>query len=95
MNQEPISRKPIIFRKIRPRYKKALIPALIISFIIAVILLLILNKYFFKPIFEKKGSLDSQARVLVMNTEFSSVGSEKIYRKAFKVQGSLPKADPP
>jgi len=39
-----------------PRYKKALIPALIICFIIAVILLLILNKYLFKPIFEKKGS---------------------------------------
>jgi riboflavin transporter FmnP len=46
----------MVLRKIRPRYKKALIPALIICFIIAVILLLILNKYFFKPIFEKKGS---------------------------------------
>lgn len=46
----------MVLRKIRPRYKKALIPALIICFIIAVILLLILNKYLFKPIFEKKGS---------------------------------------
>jgi riboflavin transporter FmnP len=49
----------MVLRKIRPRYKKALIPALIICFIIAVILLLILNKYLFKPIFEKKGSAPS------------------------------------
>jgi len=67
MNQEPVSRKPIIFRKIRPRYKKVLIPALIICFIIAVILLLFLNKYFFKPIFKKKGSLDTKTPVVVIN----------------------------
>jgi len=67
MNQEPVSRKPLIFRKIRPRYKKVLIPALIICFIIAVILLLILNKYFFKPILEKKGSLDTKTPVVVIN----------------------------
>jgi riboflavin transporter FmnP len=69
MDQKPASRKPIIFRKIRPRYKKALIPALIISFIIAVILLLILNKYFFKPIFEKKGSREIRTPVVAMKSQ--------------------------
>jgi len=78
MNQEPVSRKPLIFRKIRPRYKKVLIPALIICFIIAVILLLFLNKYFFKPIFKKKGSLDAKSAVSVMNS------TEVL--KSFKVQ---------
>jgi len=38
----------------RPRYKKALIPALIISFIIAVILIIVFNKTFFQPVFEKQ-----------------------------------------
>jgi len=40
--------------KSRPRYKKALIPALFISFIIAVILIIVFNKNFFQPVFEKK-----------------------------------------
>jgi riboflavin transporter FmnP len=56
----------MVLRKIRPRYKKALIPALIICFIIAVILLLILNKYFFRPIFEKRGSVPSNRSMGVM-----------------------------
>jgi riboflavin transporter FmnP len=64
--QKLISEKRLIFRKIRPRYKKALIPALIICFIIAVILLLILNKYLFKPIFEKKGSVPSKHSIGVI-----------------------------
>jgi riboflavin transporter FmnP len=58
----------MVLRKIRPRYKKALIPALIICFIIAVILLLILNKYFFKPIFEKKGSVPHTALIEVLSS---------------------------
>jgi hypothetical protein len=45
----------IIIRRIRPRYKKILIPFLILSLIVAIILILLLNKYFFKPIFEGKG----------------------------------------
>ncbi len=57
LKRESISKRPLVFRKIRPRYKKALIPALIIFFIIAVILLLIMNKYLLTPIFEKKGSV--------------------------------------
>jgi riboflavin transporter FmnP len=56
----------MVLRKIRPRYRKALIPALIICFIIAVILLLILNKYLFKPIFEKKGSVPLRHSIKVM-----------------------------
>ena len=56
----------MVLRKIRPRYRKALIPALIICFIIAVILLLILNKYLFKPIFERKGSAPSNHSIEVM-----------------------------
>jgi riboflavin transporter FmnP len=39
---------------------------LIICFIIAVILLLILNKYLFKPIFEKKGSVPPNHSTRVM-----------------------------
>jgi TctA family transporter len=69
-----LSKKPIVFRKIRPRYKKALIPALIICFIIAVIMLLILNKYLFKPIFEKKGSVPHTGLIEVLS---SSSGDSK------------------
>jgi hypothetical protein len=69
MSKGPVSRKPLIFRKIRPRYKKALIPALIICFIIAVILLLILNKYFFKPILKKKASLNRGTTIVVMQNK--------------------------
>ncbi len=57
LKQGLISRRPLIFRKVRPRYKTLLIPALIISFIIAVTLLVILSKYLLKPILEKKGSV--------------------------------------
>lgn len=53
--KERKSRGRIIFRRIRPRYKKILIPFLIISLIVAIILILIMNKYFFKPVFEGKG----------------------------------------
>ena len=57
LKHELISNRPLVFRRIRPRYKKALIAALIICFIIAVILLMILSKYLLKPILEKKGSV--------------------------------------
>jgi hypothetical protein len=67
MNQEPASRKPLVFRKIRPRYRKALIVALIISFIVAVILLLFLNQYLFKPALERRGSLGLQSTEIVMS----------------------------
>lgn len=52
-------------RRIRPRYNKLLIPALIISLIIAVILILLWNKYLFKPVFEEKGSLHPKTPVVV------------------------------
>ncbi|MGB8657011.1 MAG: hypothetical protein WCE90_04395 [Candidatus Zixiibacteriota bacterium] len=67
MNQEPASRRPLVFRKIRPRYRKALIVALIISFIVAVILLLFLNQYLFKPVLERRGSLGLQSTEIVMS----------------------------
>lgn len=56
LKQEFIPKRRLVFRKIRPRYKTILISALIICFIIAVILLMVLNKYLLTPIFEKKGS---------------------------------------
>jgi hypothetical protein len=68
MNLEPKSPKPLIFRKIRPKYKKALIPFLIVSFIVAVVLLLVFYRYFFKPVFEKKGSLQRNTSVVVMRS---------------------------
>jgi len=91
MNQEPVSKKPIIFRKIRPRYKKILIPFLIISFIIAVILLIILNKYFFKPIFEKKGSVEPRTPMFVVRSvkilETSiTITDKNVQSSRFKVQ---------
>jgi len=52
-------------RRVRPRYNKLLIPALIISLIIAVILILLWNKYLFKPVFEEKGSLHPKTPVVV------------------------------
>lgn len=57
LKQELITKRPLVFRKVRPRYKSILIPALIISFIIAVTLLVILSKYLLKPILQKKGSV--------------------------------------
>jgi hypothetical protein len=69
MSQEPKSPKPLIFRKIKPRYNKALIPFLIVSFIVAVMLLLVFYKYFFKPVFEKKGALDLTRKALVVKFE--------------------------
>ena len=63
---ELISKKRLVFRKVRPRYKKALIPALIICFIIAVVMLVILSKYFLKPILEKKGSVPPNHPVRVL-----------------------------
>jgi len=56
--------KPL--RKVRPRYKKALIVALIISLVIAIMLILIMNKYFFKPIFEGRGLLHQTTPIVVM-----------------------------
>ncbi len=56
----------IVMRKIRPRYKKILIPFLIISLIVAVILIWLTNKYFLKPIFEGRGSIYQEPRRLVI-----------------------------
>jgi hypothetical protein len=69
MNQEPKLPKPLFFKKIRPKYKKALILALIISFIIAVILLLFFNRYFFKPALENRGSVKNKPAVIVTKQE--------------------------
>ncbi len=57
LKRELISRRPLVFRKFRPRYKGILIPALIICFVIAVILLVLLNKYLLGPILPRKGSV--------------------------------------
>ena len=57
LKRELISKRPLVFRRIRPKYKSVLIPALIICFIIAVILLVLLNKYLLSPILRKKGSV--------------------------------------
>ena len=57
LKRELISKRPLVFRKIRPKYKSILIPALIICFVIAVILLVLLNKYLLSPILRKKGSV--------------------------------------
>jgi serine/threonine protein kinase len=57
LKRELISKRRLVFRKIRPRYKTILIPALIICFIIAVILLVLLNKYLLSPILRKEGSV--------------------------------------
>ena len=63
LNHKERDIKPL--RKVRPRYNKLLIPALIISLIIAVILILLWNKYLFKPVFEEKGSLHPKTPVVV------------------------------
>ena len=62
-------RKPkdfIFVRKIRPRYNKLLIPALIISFIIAVILIMILKKYLLDPLLEQQGLDEGKQSSMVM-----------------------------
>ena len=64
MNREPKLPKPLFFKKIRPRYKKALIVALVISLIIAVLLLLILNRYIFNPVLKNKGSIRTKPAVM-------------------------------
>jgi len=51
---------------------KWLIPALIISLIIAIILILIFNKYVFKPIFEGRGLLNQKTLVVVRSVEDGS-----------------------
>jgi len=69
MDTDP-KRKDIRFiRKVRPRYNKLLIPAMIISLIIAVILILLVRKYLFKPLFEEQGLLDRNQSVVAMQTE--------------------------
>jgi Na+/citrate or Na+/malate symporter len=70
LNHKERKLKPL--RRVRPRYKKALIPALIISLIIAIILILIFNKYVFKPIFEGRGLLQQTTPVVVMRAEDGS-----------------------
>jgi predicted membrane protein len=67
--KEHKSRGRIIIRRIRPRYKKILIPFLIISLIVAIILIVLLNKYFFKPIFEGKGFNPGNNRKALVKTE--------------------------
>jgi serine/threonine protein kinase len=66
LKHELISKRPLVFKKVRPRYKKALIAALIICFIIAVTLLVILSKYLLKPILEKRGSVPSTSPIGTM-----------------------------
>jgi serine/threonine protein kinase len=75
LKQELISKRPLVFRKIRPRYKKALIAALIICFIIAVTLLVILSKYLLKPILEKKGAVPRTRPIGLMCFEKEKINS--------------------
>jgi predicted membrane protein len=69
MKLEPKPPKPLIFRKIRPKYRKILIPFLILSFIVAVVLLVFFYRYFFKPAFQKKGSLEPAHTLVVEKFE--------------------------
>jgi serine/threonine protein kinase len=66
LKRELISKRPLVFRKIRPKYKSILIPALIIGFVIAVILLVLLNKYLLSPILRKKGSVPHPSSIGAM-----------------------------
>jgi len=75
LKQKLISKRPLVFKKVRPRYKKALIIALIICFIIAVILLVILSKYLLKPILEKKGSVPHPRPTEVICSEKEKINS--------------------
>lgn len=66
---EDRKRKEMRFvRRVRPRYKKALIPALIISLIIAIMLILIMKKYFLTPIFEGRGSIRQSGTTVVVRS---------------------------
>jgi predicted membrane protein len=67
--KEHKSRGRIIIRRIRPRYKKILIPFLILSLIVAIILILLMNKYFFKPVFEGKGFNPANDRKTLVQAE--------------------------
>jgi hypothetical protein len=69
----------IIIRRVRPRYKKALIPALIISLIIAIILILIMKKYFLTPIFEGRGSMHWRETTVVVRSA-GGMGEDTAYR---------------
>ena len=69
MKLEPKTPKPLIFRKIRPKYRKILIPFLILSFIVAIALLVFFYIYFFKPAFQKKGAIKPAHTVVVEKSE--------------------------
>ncbi len=73
LKRELISKRPLVFRKIRPKYKSILIPALIICFIIAVILLVLLNKYLLGPILRKKGSVPHPSPIGAMYSEEENI----------------------
>jgi hypothetical protein len=77
---EDRARKEMRFvRRVRPRYKKALIPALIISLIIAIILILIMKKYFLTPIFEGRGSIHQSGTTVVVRSG-GGMEEDTIYR---------------
>jgi hypothetical protein len=70
---ENFKQEDVRFRhRIRPRYNRFLVPALIISLVIAVILILIVHKYLFKPAFEEKDSLRPETSVVAENRAASS-----------------------
>jgi hypothetical protein len=61
-------RRRIVFHRVRPKYKKILIPFLILSLIVAIILIWATNKYLFKPLFQGKGSLHrTESRLLALS----------------------------
>ncbi len=56
---------PKFSRKVRPRFHKALIGALIISLILAVILIMFLSRYISAPRMEENGLLDRTTPLVV------------------------------
>ena len=79
MDEEPKRKEMRFVRRVRPRYKKALIPALIISLIIAIILILIMKKYFLTPIFEGRGSMHQRETTVVVRSS-GGMGEDTPYR---------------
>jgi hypothetical protein len=67
-DQNQQERRRIVFHRVRPKYKKILIPFLILSLIVAIILIWATNKYLFKPLFQGRGSLhQTESQVLALS----------------------------
>jgi hypothetical protein len=63
--------KKIIFKKVHPKYAKVLVPLLIISFILAIVLIIFFVRNVFKPIMEeekKMPELNSKKQFFCVNS---------------------------